>query len=229
MTERANDTAIEDSAWKTLYCIGGAAALIAALIFRRNLGAEVSLFSGQMPPVAAGDWLALLQSDRLLGLTYLNLFDLVNYALVGLMLVTLYPALRRVNQRFMAIAVSIELIGVAVYFASNKAFSMLALSGGYAAATSDAGRATFLAAGEALLAINNPGATYHGTGIYASLFLVTLAGLIVSVVMLRSDLFSRATAYLGILAHVLLLGYFVALIFAPSLTFVPLRLLPSRS
>ena len=36
------------------------------------------------------------------------------------------------------------------------------------------------AAGEALLAINNPGAVDQGTGIYLSLFLVTLAGLLIS-------------------------------------------------
>jgi hypothetical protein len=30
-----------DSAWKGLYRVGGAAALIAALLFRRNLGSEL--------------------------------------------------------------------------------------------------------------------------------------------------------------------------------------------
>ncbi|MBE0689632.1 MAG: DUF4386 family protein, partial [Anaerolineae bacterium] len=221
MTERANNTLIEDRTWTSLYRIGGAAALIAVLIFRRNLGAEISLVSGQMPPIAAGDWLALLQNDRLLGLAYLNLFDIVNYALVGLMFIALYVALRRVSRSAMGIAVSLGLIGVAVYFASNQAFSMASLSDRYGAATTDAQRAVFLAAGEALLAINNPGATYQGTGIYLSLLLVTLAGLIISIVMLRSGIFGKMNAYLGILAHVLLLGYFVALIFAPALTFVP--------
>jgi len=207
--------------WATLYRIGAAAAWIAALIFRRNLGAEIALFSGRVPPVAAGDWLALLHSDPLLGLAFLNVFDVVNYALVGLLFFALFPALRQVDAGAMLVAVSLGLIGVGVYFASNQAFAMLALSGRYAAATEEAARATFLAAGEALLAINNPGTVYHGTGIYMSLLLVTLAGLIISLVMLRSTVFSRLTAYLGLLAHVLLLGYFVLLPIAPSLVFIP--------
>ena len=79
----------------------------------------------------------------------------------------------------------------------------------------------FLAAGEALLAINNPGAIYQGTGIYLSLLLVLLAGLIISIVMLRSSIFSKATACVGILANVFGLGYFIALAFAPAILALP--------
>lgn len=204
----------EDSTWTTLYRIGGAAAVIAALLFRRNLGAEVTLLSGRMPPVAVSDWLALLANDRLLGLAFLNVFDIVNYALVGLIFIGLYAALRRSYPGTAGLAACFGLIGGGVYFASNQAFAMLSLSNQYAAA-SEAQRATLVATGEALLAID------QGTGIYASLFLVTLAGLIFSVLMLRSRVFNRLTAYIGILAHVLLMGYFVLLPIAPSLVFLP--------
>ncbi len=91
-----------------------------------------------------------------------------------------------------------------------------------------------LAAGEALLAVHNPGSIYQGTGIYSSLLLVLLAGLIISVVMLRSSMrssmrssvrsngiFSRTTGYVGILANASGLGYFVLLVFAPALVAVP--------
>ena len=71
----------------------------------------------------------------------------------------------------------------------------------------------FLAAGEALLA--------NGTGIYLSLLLVLLSGLLISIVMLRSTVFSKATAYTGLLANVFALGYFVALVFAPALVWLP--------
>jgi hypothetical protein len=68
-----------------------------------------------------------------------------------------------------------------------------------------------------LLAINNPGVLYQGTGIYVSLFFVLLAGLIISIVMLRSGMFSRTTAYMGILANGFGLSYFVALSFVPTI------------
>jgi hypothetical protein len=216
MLDRATDVEAAEPSWKSLYTVGGVAALIAVVVFRRNLGAEVSLLSGQIPPNSVGDWFTLLQNDRLLGLAFLKLFDLANYALVGLVFLALYPALRRVNASIMTITVASGFIGIAVYFASNQAISMLTLSDQYAAATTDAQRAMFLAAGEAMLAT-----VYQGTGDSLSLFLVTLAGLMISIVMLRSEIFSRVTAYLGILAHVLVLGYFVTLVVAPALTFVP--------
>jgi hypothetical protein len=229
MMNQVTHDEITDSAWKGLYRVGGAAALIAAVLFRRNLGAEFSLlgsigiigFGPTTPPSSALDWFTLLQDNTFLGLTLLDLFDLVNYALVGLIFLALYDALGRANQSAMAIATTCGLAGIAVYFASNQAFSMLALSDQYAAATTDAQRSMFLAAGEAMLAIHNPGATYQGTGIYTSLLLVTFAGLIISMVMLRSSIFSKATAYVGVLANGFGLGYFIALAFAPAICFLP--------
>jgi len=237
--DQGTRTETTESAWKEplrfplygkvgLYTVGGAAALIAAVLFRRNLGAEFSLLRmtgviGVGPataPSSAVDWFTLFQNSRLIGLTLFELFDVVNYALVGLIYLALYAALRRADAGSM-IATAFGFVGIAVYFASNQAFSMLALSDQYTAATTDAQRSTFLAAGEAVLAIHNPGAIYHGLGVTISLFLVTLAGLIISIVMLRSGIFSRATAIVGILAHGFGLGYFLALAFAPAVIAVP--------
>ena len=210
------------AAWKDLYMVGGVAALIAAVLFRRNLGSEISLFSNHAAPGTVIGWFELLRNNPFLGLTLLNLFDLVNYALVGLIFLALYGALRRANKSAMVIATAFGLVGIAVYFASNQSFAMLSLSAQYAAATTDAQRSMFLGAGQALLAINNPGATYQGTGIYLSLLLVTLAGLIISIVMLQSSVFGKATASMGILANAFGLGYFIALAFAPEIVFLPL-------
>ncbi|MFW5802197.1 MAG: hypothetical protein ACOCVC_09205, partial [Spirochaeta sp.] len=58
--------------WKSLYRIGAIAALLAALLFRRNFGAEVSLFIGveAIPNNAAG-WFDLLQASPFIGLSLL--------------------------------------------------------------------------------------------------------------------------------------------------------------
>jgi len=50
----------------------------------------------------------------------------------------------------MTIALGLGLGGIALYFAVNPTLSMLYLSDQYAAATTDAQRSAFLAAGEAL-------------------------------------------------------------------------------
>jgi hypothetical protein len=177
------------------------------------------------PPGSALDWFALLQDNPFLGLILLDLFDIVNYVLVGLIFLTLYGSLKRANKVAMIVATASALVGVAVYLASNQAFAMLALSDQYAVASSDATRAMYLAAGEALLAIHDPGGTH------LSLLLVALAGLIASVVMLRSRVFGKATATVGVVANSLVLTYFVALPVVPAIAFLfpaasaPFRLL----
>jgi hypothetical protein len=215
---QVTDVETYDSHWKGLYKVAGAAALIAGVIFRRNLGPEISLFSAQKQPNTIIDWFTLLQNNRLLGLSYLNLFDIVDYALVGLMFLALYITLRRANKSYMAIATILGLVGITVYFASNTAFSMLSLSDQYVAAAIDAERFIFLAAGQAVLAINNPGSIYQGTGIYMSFLLLAIAGLMISAVMLRSNIFSRVTAYVGILASAFDLAYCITFTFMPAIT-----------
>jgi hypothetical protein len=210
---------MSDSGWKSLCRIGGVAALMAGVLFRRNLAAEVGLFSQQKPPATVSDWFALLQSNRLLGLAYLNIFDIVHYALVALMFLALYAVLRRANKSYMAIATALGFLGIAVYFASNMAFSMLSLSDQYWVATTEAQRNTLLAAGQATLALNrfsSPGA-HPGAGGYLNLLLIAVAVMITSVVMLRSDVFNRATAYVGILASAFDLAYCLAYVFVATL------------
>lgn len=220
------DTA--DPHFKNLYILGGAAAVIAVLIFRRNFGVELMTFNGfglftvpETTPINAIDWFNLFQDSWFVGLASFGLFDLVNYALVGLIFLALYGALKQVNKSGMVIATTFGFVGIAVYFATNQAFSMLNLSHRYGESTTEAQQAVFLGVGEALLTEFNPGTIEQGTGYYLSLFLVLLAGLIISIVMLHSTLFSKATAYAGILANGIGLGYFVALIFAPEILWLP--------
>ena len=216
-----------DSAWRALYITGGIAAVIAVLVFRRYLSVELMQFKGfglfsvpEIWPVSALDWFALFQQNRFVGLALFDLFDLVNYALVGLIFLALYGVLRDVSQSGMLVATACGFVGIAVYYASNQTFAMLNLSGRFAAATSEAERAMFLAAGEALLAIHNPGELYPGTGIFLSLFLLLLAGLIISIIMLRSEIFNKATAIVGILASGFGLGFFFAFAFIPEYVWI---------
>ena len=217
-----------DAGWRTLYKVGGVAALLAVLVFRRNWGAELVQFKGfgifdvpETTPISAGEWYGLLQENPFVGLSLFGLFDLVNYALLSLLFLALYGALRRTNKSAMVIATASAMVGIAVYMASNQAFAMLNLSKHYLAALNDEDRAMFLAAGEALLAADNPGTIYQGTGMYISLLLVLLAGLITAIVMLQSDVFSKFTAYVGILANGVALSQFFALALAPALLWIP--------
>lgn len=188
----------QDATWKPLYRAGAIAALLAALLFRRNIGAEVSLFTGvEAIPTTAADWYALLQTNPFVGLSFLAVFDLVNYALVGVIFLALAAMLWQVNRNTAAIALASGLVGVAVSFATNISLTMFSFSQRYAAATSAAQRADLLAAGQAVLANNDPLAAFPSTGALVSLSLIALAGLLFSVLLLPSY---RVTAIVGLLA-----------------------------
>ncbi|OPY30100.1 MAG: hypothetical protein A4E28_00487 [Methanocella sp. PtaU1.Bin125] len=221
---KADGTAAGDHAWKRLYLTGGVAALAAGLVFRRNLGPEAYLLTGQALPDSAMGWFTLLQDNRLPGLVMLNLFDVVDYALVGLMFLALCVVLWRYNRSYTLIAAALGLAGITICITSNSAVSMLSLSDQYAAATTDAQRSMLLAAGEAILAIDNPGAYFQGTGAYMGFLLVATAGLALSLVMLQSGVFGRVTAFTGILASVSDLAFCVLVAFVPwtGLILVPL-------
>lgn len=216
--------------WTPLYRAGGIAALLAGLLFRRNIAAEIALFSGQPSPTTVAGWFALLRDRPLLGLTSLNIFDVLNYALLALMFLALFVALWKLRPSLMALALPLALIGITVYLTSNTALSLLSLSDQYAGAATDAGRAPLLAAGQALLALNRfsgPDAQ-PGAGGYISLLLVAVASLLASIAMLRGDLFRKAIGIVGIVASALDLAYCLAYICLPSLdsqtlavTFIP--------
>ncbi len=195
---------------------GAVAAILAALIFRRNIGAEISLFTSQTAPSDATGWFTLLQNNGLLGLGYLNFFDTINYVLVGVMFVVVYIALKPTHRRPVAIATLLGLVGIAVYLATNTAFVMLSLSSQYAAATSDAQRTLLATSGDTLLAMGDPGAIYEGFGGYLSLALIAITGLIFSTIMLREKTFGKLTGYVGIVASAFDLAYIVGLAFVSA-------------
>lgn len=94
---------------------------------------------------------------------------------------------------------------------------MVALSHQYTAATTEEQRARLLAAGQAVLALSAPGSIGTGTGLYLSFLLLAVAGLLTSVVMLQGAVFSRVTAYVGILASGFDLVDCITFAFAPAL------------
>jgi len=203
------DVEIADSNWKSLYKFGGAAALIVAALFPIQI---IVMIAYPLPSTVIG-YFTLFQSNRLIGLIDLYLLEIPAYILFVPMFLALYAALRRTNESCMALATTLAIIGIAVFLATNNPFSMLSLSDQYAAATTDAQRSLFLAAGQAMLANTNQRAV---EGFNMGLLLVSVAGLIVSAVMLRSNIFSKVTAYVGILANALSLAEYFRLVFVPE-------------
>ena len=195
MMNQVTNTKTTGSVWKSLYKVGGVAALIIVVL----IPIQSFIFVADPPPSTVIGYFTLFQNNWFLELLDLDLLYIVDSALLILIYLALYAALKRASESFTAIALTIGLVGIAAYFASNTAFEMLSLSNQYATATTDVQRSILLAAGQAMLAI------YTGTAFDVYYIFNAIALLVFSVVMLRSNLFSKVTAYGGILAGVLML------------------------
>jgi hypothetical protein len=193
-----------DAAWRPLYRIGAAAALLTAIL----IPLQVLAFIRWPPPLdgTALDWFQLFARNRLAGLLAMDLLLMADYVLLIPIVLALYVALRRASQALMALGVATFFVAIAAYFASNTAFEMLALSSHYAAATSDAQRATYLAAGEVMMA------TYQGTAFQVSYVLGSLSGIAISAAMLRRAAFGPVAAWAGIAGNVIGFGLYLPVV-----------------
>jgi hypothetical protein len=206
------DAEIADSSWKSVYKVGAAAALLVVLVGLMEI-IITFLPGGSTVAETVIDWFKLFEHNWFLGLRNLGLLNIVITVLGIPTYFALYGAHRRVNQVYAALAMIISFIGVAVFLATNRAFPMLELSSQYAAATTDAQRAMLEAVGQAMLSVGRS----HTPGTFMGFLLSEVAGIMISVVMLRSKIFSKATAYVGILGFALLLIFEISSSFVPAL------------
>ncbi len=184
------ESGIADSRWQGLYKLGGVTALMIAILL---LG-EIAVYAILPRPSTAIEYFALFRDNWLAGLLYLDLLGMISYLLFVPMILSLYMALRRTSESVMIVATALFFVGIAAFFATNTAFPMLSLSSQYATATTDTERTMFLAAGQTMIALFNENAFLQ------SYVIVSAAWTMISGVMLRSNIFSRITAYAGILA-----------------------------
>jgi hypothetical protein len=188
-----------DMSWKNLYKFAGVAAAI--IVFFTVV--QVIVFIANPQPGTVEGWFTLFHENKLIGLVDMDLLLVADNVLAIPIFLAFYFTLKRSAKSAMVIAVALGLAGAITYFASSTAFQMLSLSNLYAAATTEAQKSMLLASGQSMLAI------YEGTAFYTGSFIGTVALLIVSIVMLRNNVFGKATACLGITANVLGFGLFI--------------------
>ena len=188
--------------------MGGICALIAGPLTMVDI--MVYVIWPQPSSIAGG--FSLFHDNWIIGLLDLDLLGIVIYVIVIPVILALYLNLRQASQSWAAVGGVLTLIGMAAYFASNTGVSMLSLSGQYAGATTDAQRAVFLAAGQAVVAI------FLGPAFTTSFIIVSTSLLITGFVMFRSPLFSKRVALVGIIANVCGIGEFLPVSFAIMMT-----------
>jgi hypothetical protein len=182
--------------------IGSISAIVILIVFAAEL---VVVAIHGLPPVfgSAEDWLKALQRDRLLGLAQTFGLDIVAVIFHAPLYVALVFFLRSYRKGYptLILSAAFAFIGMAVYFSSNATFSMLYLSDQLSAATNDAQRASVIESAKTAMAVY-----WNGTGYDIATNFAGIAGILVSIVMLRSKIFSRATAIIGIAGNALELG-----------------------
>jgi hypothetical protein len=195
-----------DTSWKGLYKWGGVSAMLAGVILFIVMAAALGL---GLPASATGESiLNWFSGQAALAYTFYGLSIVVDVLLVPVVL-ALYLTLRGVNKNaslsaagFLGLALALDL-GVTLI----TWIALITLSQNYAAATSDVQRAAFVATADFAVGITSVSATVYGSIIYA------IGPLIMSLVMLKG-VFSKATAYVGIVASIAALAY-GATVFVP--------------
>jgi hypothetical protein len=200
--------------WKSIYRLGGVTTII--VLFGTILDIIIGSASGgnlSALPQTAIDRFAQFQNNWLLGLYNLDLLTIINQIILITTYFALYAAHRKVKDAYAALALIIFLIGTTIFVINNNALPMLELSNKYAASTTESQKNLLASAGEAMLA---RGA--HGSlGVFIGFILPTIAGVIMSFVMLKGKIFSKATAYLGILGNTFMLIYIIFVTLIPEI------------
>ncbi len=194
--------------------MGGAAGLVCALVYFAALLVYLPAYQAGPPPATVAEWFALFLHSPITGLFFLGLADLVIVLFWAPMGLALYAVLKRCYPTAASLAFIFILIGIAVFIASNPAFSMLSLSRDFARAADPSEQAEILAAGKAMLAMT------EGT---SKIPLVWLSGLAFSVMMLPGSFFQKTTGWVGIVGMGLLVASVPLAGYATTGTMSPLQ------
>ncbi|MGB7385056.1 MAG: DUF4386 family protein [Rhodococcus sp. (in: high G+C Gram-positive bacteria)] len=160
---------------------------------------QIPIYVVWPPPETAEGFFELLLDNPVLGLVSLDVLYVVSNAVMYLVYLELAVVLWRVSRSAVVIAVAFCVVGIAAFMSSSRPVEMLSLAHAYADADADAEtRTALLATGDGMMA------TWAGTGydIYYYFTFVTLA--VLAVLMLRSSIFSRATAVWGLVSAALM-------------------------
>lgn len=201
-----------ESQWKSIYLLGGIFAILslAAVVLDIFIGSATGGNLTELPQTAV-ERFAQFQQNAWLGLYNLDLLNTVNQLISIPVYFALYAALRKTNKPYSLLAFIIFLLGTAIFVSNNTALPMLELSRKYALAD-ETQKSLLAAAGEAMLVRGE-----HGSlGVFFSFLLPTLSALVFSLMMLQGKVFSKTSAYIGILGNVLMLIYVVLVTFAST-------------
>ncbi|MFZ5945970.1 MAG: hypothetical protein ACOYVD_17910 [Bacillota bacterium] len=214
LEKNQNPNLQSEEQWRSIFRVGAFTTFLAILgtifdiLVGSTLGGDLST-----TPITAIDKFNQFNDNWLIGLYNLDFLNAVTTVLMIPGYFALWAAHRRTNVSYVTLATIIYYIGAAVFITKNAALPMLDLSNKFFAATSIAQKNLLAAAGEAYLA----GGGHGSPGALAGFVLLSTGSLMMAFGMLKGNLFSRRTAYVGILGSSLLLIYVLLVTFVPEI------------
>jgi hypothetical protein len=190
---------------------------VAALVsLAASLATMAVLVTVGGPPGTVEETFTLLRDRPLEAAFRLELLSLLNVGAYYFTFFGLFAVLRRTSPAYAALSTLLVLAGATLFIASHPLNSMISLADRWALAATEAERLPLLGAGEALMAAD----MWHSTGALAGGVLIECGAILISLVMLKSRDFSRATPRVGLVTHGLdltqiLVGTFVAAVKVP--------------
>lgn len=202
---------VSDTQSKALYRVAGTMALFIALAGLIDAMASMGIEARDNRTVAISEWFTLFQTNRFAAFSSLGVINIITLSL-GIPIYLAFPQAHRQDHPALAALASIFFfIGVAVYLSSNTVFSLFAVSRQYASAP-EAQKPLLEAAGRALLA---QGADLT-PGTFLGLCLTQIAGLLITSVMARGNVFGKWTGRAGLAGFSLMSIFFILTAFGPE-------------
>ena len=161
---------------------------------------QAAIYFISPPPTTAIQYFNLFQKNPFLGFLDLDLSLTLDNLLFVLVYMALYFLLKDGHRVIVTIGFAFVIVSVTLYIISREAlFSMLTLSNQYSIATSEIERNSISTIGQTMLTI------YNGTCFNVSYFLGGINMILFSIAMLKSNIFTKVTGWLGLIMGILML------------------------
>jgi len=204
MSDTVNNI-LSDSRWQDLYKVAGIAATVSEIVI--ILGFVTYFIWPYAPGTQSTEAIFLnLQNNTLGALISLDLFLFIGNLFSILLFLALYTSLKQVSESYALIALAVGLIAVGFLIPARPLIELYSLSGQYTSATTEAAKSHYLAAGEALLS------SFDGVGWFLNTLLGGSSLLVSSILMLRSNLYSKTIAYVGIVSNIAVCIFFIPVV-----------------
>lgn len=149
-------------------------------------------------PTTIIDWFLLFQNNWLIGLISFDFLYLLTMIASIFLYLALFFALIDENKTLSLFALTVGLIGLAIYFPSNTSIEMLSVSKQYAQAVAEQEKTILLASGQTLYSI------WKGTSYAVYYVLNGIALILFFSAMTKNNKFRKITAYVGLTSGILM-------------------------